>query len=149
MSVLNWGSRVLGQQGGAAIAVAATVILWPNLPAGPVETRVTQLGVEPVAQTLEARITQFGVEVVTQQGDVRITQLGVEVVAQEKGVRITQYGVEAAVQEGGVRVTQVGLEVITVPVSSCEMQIPGGDGGQICTDEMSLPADSGGGTAEP
>lgn len=147
--VLNWGRRVIGTGGGAALAVASTIILWPNLTTGPAETRITQFGVEVVTQTGELRVTQAGVEVAAQEGGVRVTQYGVEAATQEGLIRVTQYGIEAAVQEGGVRVTQVGLEVITVPVNSCEMQIPGGDDGQICTDDMALPADSGGGTAEP
>ncbi len=110
--VLNWGRRFLGGQGGAAAVVASTVILWPNLSSGPVETRVTQAGAEPVTQSGEVRITQQGVEPVTQSGEVRISQFGVEVVTQSKLVRISQFGVETVTQDGGVRVTQVGAEAI-------------------------------------
>lgn len=153
--VLNWGRRILGGQGGAAAVVASTLILWPNLANGPIGTRVTQQGVEPITQSGVVRVTQQGVEPVTQSGAVRITQFGVEVVSSVKGVRITQFGVETVTQAGGMRVTQVGAEVISGAIvpppggAACEMQIPNGDGGAICTDEMGLPADSGGGTAEP
>ncbi len=110
--VLNWGRRVLGGQGGAAAVVASTIILWPTLSAGPVQTRVTQLGAEPITQTGLVRLTQLGVEPVTQSGTVRISQFGVEVVTQAKLVRISQFGVETVTQAGGVRVTQVGAEAI-------------------------------------
>ncbi len=117
--VLNWGRRVLGGQGGAAAAVAVTVILWPNLSSGPVQTRVTQAGVEPITQSGEVRITQQGVEPVTQSGEVWVTQFGVEVVTQSLNVRITQFGVETVTQDGGLRVTQVGAEAIISGAPVC------------------------------